>query len=158
MTTRIRDARLPADADSLAQVYISTAEHHQNLNPSFYRVPDLATVVDRYRTARVDGRRVLLVADAAGQVVGSASITLMEPPSPASMLIPTPTATLDVAVLSAYRGRGIGTELMRSAENRARQRGAKRILLDMAEANIAALAFYRSLGYDRLGLMLAKAL
>jgi RimJ/RimL family protein N-acetyltransferase len=52
-----------------------------------------------------------------------------------------------IAVLPALRGRGFGKELLLAAEDRARQEGARRCLLDAEEHNERARSFYERLGY-----------
>ena len=52
-----------------------------------------------------------------------------------------------IAVESGVRGFGIGSMLLDSAEKKAREKGALRIVLDVSENNIAALQMYRRHGF-----------
>jgi GNAT superfamily N-acetyltransferase len=54
----------------------------------------------------------------------------------------------DVFVREAARGNGLGRALVHAAIERARERGCRRIELDVDEANAPALALYRSLGFS----------
>lgn len=54
----------------------------------------------------------------------------------------------DLFVRAAARGRGNGRALVRAAIGRARERGCRRIELDVNEANPAALALYEDLGFS----------
>jgi ribosomal protein S18 acetylase RimI-like enzyme len=54
----------------------------------------------------------------------------------------------DVFVEPDARGRGVGRALAEACVERARARGCKRIQLDANERNAAALALYRSLGFE----------
>jgi len=54
----------------------------------------------------------------------------------------------DIFVEEAARGSGVGRELMDAAFARARERGCRRMELDVNEANAAALALYESLGFS----------
>ena len=53
----------------------------------------------------------------------------------------------DLFVSEDARGSGIGRELVEAAMERARERGAARILLDTNEANEAAVRLYASVGF-----------
>ena len=53
-----------------------------------------------------------------------------------------------VAVLPAFRGRGVGTALIEAAAERARSEGASRLVLDVEAENSGALALYRRLGFE----------
>lgn len=91
-------------------------------------------VADRYRQPAGGAEPTVLVAETDGEVVGMAEVGTAPEPGPASMVRPVSTATIDVAVLPGWRGRGIGARLM-LAESRAREGGADRVLLDVAAAN-----------------------
>jgi ribosomal protein S18 acetylase RimI-like enzyme len=56
----------------------------------------------------------------------------------------------DMYVDADARGRGIGRALGDAAIERARERGCRRVQLDVNEANPEALALYRRLGFDSL--------
>jgi ribosomal protein S18 acetylase RimI-like enzyme len=53
----------------------------------------------------------------------------------------------DLFVSESARGSGIGRELVEAAMERARERGAARILLDTNESNEAAVRLYASVGF-----------
>lgn len=54
----------------------------------------------------------------------------------------------NLAVLTAWRGRGIGKTLLVAAEGAARARGYARCSLDVSMDNAAARGFYEHLGYE----------
>jgi len=54
----------------------------------------------------------------------------------------------DLFVLESARGSGLGRALVDRAVMEARERGCRRIELDVNDNNAAALALYRSLGFD----------
>lgn len=56
-------------------------------------------------------------------------------------------AYLTISVKDLYRGKGVGTLLMKSAESFARARGARRIELDVLSKNEGAIRLYERLGY-----------
>ena len=52
-----------------------------------------------------------------------------------------------IDVLEEFRARGIGNRLMERAEQRLRQNGARRIILEVGTGNQPALRFYKRRGY-----------
>ncbi len=56
----------------------------------------------------------------------------------------------DVFVLEQYRGRGIGTKLMREALNHARKSGCVRVELGTRRDNVRARRLYERLGFDEV--------
>jgi ribosomal protein S18 acetylase RimI-like enzyme len=54
----------------------------------------------------------------------------------------------DLAVLPAYRGKGVGRALLSAAEEHARRRGCCRLTLEVLESNSGARALYRRFGFD----------
>lgn len=56
-----------------------------------------------------------------------------------------------VAVLSQERGRGLGRRLVEGAMLKARQRGARKMFLEVRDGNVAALGLYESLGFSAAG-------
>lgn len=156
----VREAGIE-DAEAAATVYVSSAEHHHALEPTFYRVPASEGVVARYREQLREGPgdSVLLVGEVEGRVVGSCEARLMPEPDEASMLIPRRAAELDLATLPVYRGSGVGSKLIAHGERWARERGARRIVLNTHVANGRAISFYTDRhSYRRVGVFLSKDL
>lgn len=157
---QIRPATI-GDCGALAEVYLSSARHHTGLDPGYYHVPDREALVSHLRevlSADSPERRVRLVAEVEGVVLGSAEVTLKSP-NPASMIRPTVAASVGVAVLDDQRGGGIGSRLMEAAEDWARERGATLMLLDASAANRDALRFYEQRhGYRLRGVLMTKEL
>ncbi len=58
---------------------------------------------------------------------------------------------LKVGVHPDFRGRGIGTELMRHAERHGRAADASRAVLEVAGSNIPAVNLYMKLGFEFAG-------
>lgn len=56
-----------------------------------------------------------------------------------------------VAVLPGERGRGLGRRLVEGSMHKARQRGARRIFLEVRDGNEAAIRLYESLGFSEAG-------
>jgi ribosomal-protein-alanine N-acetyltransferase len=58
---------------------------------------------------------------------------------------------LGVGVAPDRRRRGLARALLREVERRARAAGARRLYLEVAEDNVAALALYGKVGYGTVG-------
>jgi ribosomal protein S18 acetylase RimI-like enzyme len=86
----------------------------------------------------------ILVAEAAGQVVGmcSGQLTLSTAEGGAAMLVE------DVIVLEDYRGRGVGRRLMDRLAEWGRAKGVSRLQLLADRNNTAALEFYKKNGWQ----------
>jgi ribosomal protein S18 acetylase RimI-like enzyme len=56
-----------------------------------------------------------------------------------------------IYTLSRLHGTGAGAALMERAVARAQERGAARLLLGVYSGNARAIAFYRKVGFDRIG-------
>ena len=58
---------------------------------------------------------------------------------------------LGMGVMKAYRGKGIGTQLLEKAIEHAKQNGIEKVELDVYESNLAAIALYEKLGFTLEG-------
>ena len=153
----IRPARLE-DAEALAEIYITSAEHHMRLDPSMYTEPDHDAMVARY-TRRIPGRpdAAILVAEVGGEVIGWLEIILRQPTGEPRMNREAVQADIDLAVRPDHRGAGVGTSLVRAAEAWAVEHGAELVTLEVHVANVDAIRFYQErLGFRTTGLTMMK--
>lgn len=58
----------------------------------------------------------------------------------------------DISVAEAFRRRGVGTALIGVAKKRARELGARRVVLETQTSNLKAIAFYERCGFALVGL------
>lgn len=61
-------------------------------------------------------------------------------------------AYLTIAIRKEYRGKGIGSALMEKAEEYARERGCRRMELEVFGKNENAIALYKKRGYETEGI------
>jgi len=148
----------PADREALVDLDLASSAHHAALDPSLYRVPSRDAAAAFLDRRLADPGREVLVAVVDGRVIGMVDVTIDEAPDDGSVELAVPTADIGISVLEGWRGAGIGRALMAAAEASARARGARRIVLDMAAANLDALRFYHDLGYVEYGLLLRREL
>ena len=153
-------AATPDDVERIADIYVAMARQHAALDPAEYRVPEHAAVVTRFRTElqAADEVDLHIVAEVDGTVVGSLDAFMRPLPSDGSMRIPRRGALIGIAVDEGWRGRGIGTALMRAAEAWARKRGYDALELDVADPNGDARRLYERLGYGLVAHTLVKPL
>jgi ribosomal protein S18 acetylase RimI-like enzyme len=65
-------------------------------------------------------------------------------------------AMLTIAVADGWRGRGVGTALMRELDAWARRSGVRKLQLHVRAGNQGAIALYRRLGYAVEGVLAAQ--
>jgi ribosomal protein S18 acetylase RimI-like enzyme len=58
----------------------------------------------------------------------------------------------DIDILPEFRRNGIGRMLMDMCITRSRELGARRIILETQTSNLKAIAFYRAMGFELVGL------
>lgn len=97
------------------------------------------------------GRRVLLVAEADGDIVGTVHLVLAQPPNQ-----PHRADLCKMLVLRSARKRGIGAALMDAAEQAARGAGKSLLVLDTASADAERL--YERMGWTSVGVIPGYAL
>jgi ribosomal protein S18 acetylase RimI-like enzyme len=94
------------------------------------------------------GRRVLLVADVEGQIVGQVFVQLTS--ARAELADGSYSGYLYAfRVRPEFRNQGIGTQLLLEAEGILRGQGFSRAVIAVAKKNHRALRLYESMGYRR---------
>lgn len=158
LSVLLRPAR-GGDVGSLADIYRSSAAHHVAIDPKRYRVPDRESVAEHFREALVeDGGDAIIVAEEDGVVVGFLHLRAMSDPPAYSMVRPQERASLDLAVLDGFRGRGVGTALLAAAVEWAKSRSLQALVLDALLANAGAVALYERHGYQPFGTLMENPL
>jgi ribosomal protein S18 acetylase RimI-like enzyme len=141
------------------EVLAETFAFHQQAVPEQFRAtdsppPTRTMIEDLLR----NGQGAWFLAEAEGRVVGFVTIRLRPAPHE-PYLMPEVRALIDsLGILPAWRRRGVARELMAAAEQWARQRGARRLMLNVWEFNDGALGLYDTLGYTTFSRNLWKAL
>ena len=104
---------------------------------------EVAEAAERIATIIDDDRQALVVARSGGRVCGLVALDF-------TYYLPLGTTTCRITALvvtSDAQGRGLGRQLLRDAERRARAAGAARLELSSGSQRADAHAFYRACGY-----------
>lgn len=155
-------AAISEDADTIALIFIESAEHHASLDPDRYLVPAVETISARYRKGRQhppdsSGKAITLVAELSNEIVGFLDARLDQSPDPMHRnLIYCHIA--EIAVSRRHQKLGVGGRLLRSAEEWARQQGAQFASLEYHAANTEAGVFYRQHQYWAAHIVAVKRL
>ncbi len=56
----------------------------------------------------------------------------------------------NIAIYPKFRGKGLGKELIKKAEEEAKRKEAEKVVLDVEKENIVAIKFYTKLGYKKV--------
>jgi ribosomal protein S18 acetylase RimI-like enzyme len=142
VTLRVGD---PSDAEAFAVIDAAAWSPHNSPGPA--PTGDLAGYTESLARGEV------LVAEWDGKVVGYLGL---HPPFP----VPSNrhVGILDVAVHPDCHGRGIGTALLRYAEERAREWGMRKLSLRVLATNPGAQRLYERMGYQEEGRLRAEFL
>lgn len=102
--------------------------------------PELQVYIDRFGSLKDD---FALVAEIEGKIIGAVWIRIMYDYGH----IDDETPSLAISLYKEYRGRGIGTEMMKEMLSLLKTHGYKRVSLSVQKANYAA-EMYRKIGFD----------
>ena len=149
----------PEDEPAMTEIQHSSAIHHATIDPDRWRIQSLEEGArSRRHWHRVQPRSEGLVAVADGQVVGMVELWLKRPRDPEGARTARLKVDLGLAVAPDWRGRGVGSALMRAAEDWARAQGAERMVLDLDANNTGAQRLYKRLGYEVEAIAMDKAI
>ncbi len=115
---------------------------------------DIREAAERIATIIDNDRQALVVARCEGRVCGLVALDFM-------YYLPLGTTTCRITALvvtSDAQGRGLGRQLLREAERRARAGGAARLELTSGSQRTDAHAFYRACGYGDRSVRFVKRL
>jgi ribosomal protein S18 acetylase RimI-like enzyme len=154
----IREYR-PGDAAGVEECFVVLQEHERSVEPLRARGEDVLKPYLEFMFARVEERGgAVFVAEAEGRVVGFVCLWLRNPED-VLMNEPGEYANVsDLVVLPEFRGRRLGYELLRAAENYARAHGATRLKIGVLARNEGARRLYLNFGFEESAVFLSKEL
>lgn len=149
------------DLEQLARLYAEFHEFHVHGVPDRLRRSESSCLEELHVTIQniIDNKdAAILVAEINGQLVGLGEVYLRED-SPNPLKVQHSYGHLQsMIVTQAYRGRGIGSRILKAVEQWAKARGATEIRLDTWEFREGPLEFYEKYGYRTLRRMLVRKL
>lgn len=89
--------------------------------------------------------------DEAGKALGSITARIFEENSPGHGYVDEETPELGMALLEQYRGKGLGTALMRTLLDELRRQGIRQVSLSV-DPNNYAVKLYRKFGFEEIGI------
>lgn len=148
-----------ADAAAVRACFIELQDHEHALDP---QAPTGEEIADEYiawmfeRCARHQGR--VLVARLDGEIVGFSSVLLSMPRTDPDDPVPVHALVQDLVVREKCRNRGVGAQLIATAETLAREVGRTEIRVWVVAQNQGARRFYDRAGYEEQLIHLGKSL
>ncbi len=134
-----------SDLDDMLELVNSLVEEGAEVNLCEpYSREDEADWLAELLASVEKGDRISVVAEVEGHVIGHVEVRM-------GRCYEGHTGVLGIAVKRGYRDLGIGTELMKEAEQLARGRGLKLITLEVFATNSRAIHVYEKLGYRVIG-------
>jgi len=155
----IRDFEPLSDREPVRTCFVELQDFERSLDP---RMPPGEQVAGAYldlmfrRCREFDG--VVLVAELDGAVVGFVTLWTRYRSSEPDDDPREHAFISDLVVLAACRGRGFGRLLLRAAEARAREAGARDLRLSVKAGNVGARALYSDEGFAESEIYLQKQL
>jgi GNAT superfamily N-acetyltransferase len=133
----------PADASDVAAIVALLAD--DELGAQRETPGDLAPYLAAFKEIDTDPQHVLLVAERAGEVIGTAQLTFLPG---LSRRAATRAQIEGVRIGSAARGTGLGSRIIAWCVDRARERGCALVQLTSDAVRVDAHRFYEKLGFE----------
>ncbi len=150
----------PEDKEAVGQCSLELLESQHQNQPEFWSSSKEVTgdsCVDALLNQTKDGKGKIFVAEEEGVVVGYVCTTMNEIDDEPGFIAKQSGHISDVAVLKEFRGKGIASQLMMTAEEYAKERGCMYTSLVVATGN-SAINLYRKLGYETKSEIMRKIL
>ncbi len=140
----VRDA-VPADRKAIAEIYRTLFEAMSNLQPQYIQAAEQDP--DFILKIITESKKDILVAQCDVQLLGFALVLMTHTP-PYRCFVPHPYADLlDLAVLPAARGKGLGTLLLQAVKSWAKAYGDDYLELGALSNNQGAVRLYEREGF-----------
>ena len=136
-----------ADHVAIAELNVVVQQMHHDAAPELFKPPEMAAIVDYFRQAlRSDALRAFVI-EADGAVRGYALARLQTQPETALTYGGLVVELDQISVDPAYRGRGLGRQLIDQVKSLASDVGAARLQLTVWEFNRHARDVFERAGF-----------
>ena len=154
MEITIREAEA-GDEESIKRLNVEVFEHDAEFDPNLDLAwPDSPAGGSFYKALASGEKDFCFIAEYGGEPVGFISLHRKNTSYRKGEMY-----EVDViGVSEEFRGKGIGTQLMRHAEDFVREKGADGLLLDVYSGNESAIGFYTQNGFYEVSRMMQKKL
>jgi ribosomal protein S18 acetylase RimI-like enzyme len=148
----------PGDMDAVVRLWKGEVEYHTSIDPRLAVREDAEESFRQFltRIAASQSDVIVLAADVGGEIAGFL-VGMIRERTPV-FVRSTHGYITDIYVDPRFRRRGIGRRLVEAAEEWFAARGMDHVRLQVAAANEAGLAFWRSVGFGDYFLTLWKEL
>lgn len=154
----IREAK-ESDLKAICELSNEINAEHYTYMPHDFVEPDGSQRDEPYWLGFLSNdNSAVFVAEESGRLVGAVAVSVSSSAPQPFLTFRSRGHIATIVVTESYRGRGIGRELMSSAEAYAIENGAEDIKLEVMAFNADALDFYRELGYGNFSFRLSKSL
>jgi ribosomal protein S18 acetylase RimI-like enzyme len=156
--TQIREYR-PEDAAGVEECFVVLQDHERSVEPLRAPGRDVLKPYLEFMFKRLEERGgVVFVAEAEGKIVGFVCLWLRNREDE-MMNVPGEYAYVsDLVVMPEFRGRRLGYELLRAAEDYARSHGATWLKIGVLARNERARRLYVDFGFEEKAVFLSKEL
>jgi ribonuclease HI/GNAT superfamily N-acetyltransferase len=149
-TVTVRPASRP-DFKGIVEIMSETEKIHVAGAPWVFRVISSQQKTEDLERALQDKSGAILVAEAAGKILGYIQISLKENENIHMLKARRYVKVQDLAVKQEFRRSGAGRALMQTAEAWAKAKGVDIVELNVWEFNGGAFSFYQKMGYSTIG-------
>ena len=145
MSATIRPA-VKGDHSAIVPIGLETQDLHANAHPEIFMQGMSGVPAEHFSQLLERKDAMAFVAELDSQVVGYVLMEVRDAPQQELLVARCEAFIEDIAVLRAYQGQGIGSQLFQACVEWAKAQSAKSLDLRVWEFNKNAIAFYEQIG------------
>ena len=136
------------DRDAIGRLWQEMMDYHCTLDPEVFALAEdaLSCWLEWFDTILPEENRIVLVAEADGQLIGYIHGTVGETPPVYAQR--KHGALVEISVTASWRRRGVGGKLVAALFDWFRERGLAEVRVSRSAHNPLATAFWREMGFE----------